>query len=52
MKQNDNDTQGMSFLNSLSRRTVTVYIPLGIFVFVLLFPFYWMAITSFKPDEN
>ncbi|MHB1197975.1 MAG: carbohydrate ABC transporter permease [Polaromonas sp.] len=50
MKQNDNDTQGMSFLNSLSRRTVTVYIPLGIFVFVLLFPFYWMAITSFKPD--
>lgn len=50
MKQNDNDTQGMSFLNSLSRRTVTVYIPLGIFVFVLLFPFYWMTITSFKPD--
>ncbi|MHB1248647.1 MAG: carbohydrate ABC transporter permease [Polaromonas sp.] len=50
MKQNDNDTQGMSFLNSLSRRTVTVYIPLGIFVFVLLFPFYWMAITSIKPD--
>lgn len=52
MKQEDNDTQGMSFLNSLSRRTVTVYIPLCIFVFVLLFPFYWMAITSFKPDAE
>lgn len=52
MKQDDNDSQGMSFLNSLSRRTVTVYIPLCIFVFVLLFPFYWMAITSFKPDSE
>lgn len=52
MKKEDNDSQGMSFLNSLSRRTVTVYIPLGIFVFVLLFPFYWMAITSFKPDSE
>jgi multiple sugar transport system permease protein len=50
MKKDDNDAQGMSFLDSLPRRTVTVYIPLGIFVFVLLFPFYWMAITSFKPD--
>jgi multiple sugar transport system permease protein len=32
------------------RRTVTIYIPLSLFVIVLLFPFYWMAITSFKPD--
>jgi multiple sugar transport system permease protein len=31
---------------------VTLYIPLGIFVFVLLFPFYWMAITAFKPDAE
>ncbi len=52
MKKEDNDSQGMSFLTSLSRRTVTVYIPLCIFVFVLLFPFYWMAITSFKPDSE
>jgi multiple sugar transport system permease protein len=48
----DTDTQGMSFLDTLPRRVVTVYIPLGIFVFVLLFPFYWMAITSFKPDNE
>jgi multiple sugar transport system permease protein len=32
------------------RRTVTIYIPLSLFVIVLLFPFYWMVVTSFKPD--
>ncbi len=32
------------------RRTITVYIPLAVFVIVLLFPFYWMAVTSVKPD--
>jgi multiple sugar transport system permease protein len=31
-------------------RTVTVYVPLALFVIVLLFPFYWMTITAFKPD--
>ena len=46
------DTQGMSFLETMPRRVVTVFIPLGIFVFVLLFPFYWMAITSVKPDSE
>ena len=39
-------------LESGLRRTVTVYIPLALFVIVLLFPFYWMAITSFKPDHE
>ena len=52
MKQKDNDSPGMSFLDTLPRRVVTVFIPLGIFVFVLLFPFYWMTITSFKPDAE
>jgi multiple sugar transport system permease protein len=52
MTKTDNDTQGMDFLQSMPRRWVTVYIPLGIFVFVLLFPFYWMAITSIKPDNE
>ena len=32
--------------------TITVYIPLAIFVIVLLFPFYWMTITAFKPDSE
>jgi multiple sugar transport system permease protein len=52
MKQNNDDSQGMSFLDTMPRRVVTVFIPLLIFVFVLLFPFYWMAITSFKPDAE
>ncbi len=50
--KDDTDTQGMSYLDSLSRRTVTTWIPLGIFVFVLLFPFYWMVMTSFKPNAE
>ena len=52
MKTPDNDSQGMSFLDTMPRRVVTIFIPLGIFVFVLLFPFYWMAITAFKPDSE
>jgi multiple sugar transport system permease protein len=52
MQKSDTDTQGMDFLQSVPRRVVTVYLPLGIFVFVLLFPFYWMAITSVKPDNE
>jgi multiple sugar transport system permease protein len=36
--------------DSRARRTITVYIPLALFVIILLFPFYWMAITSIKPD--
>ena len=46
------DTVGMSFLDSVPRKLVTVYLPLIIFVIVLLFPFYWMAITSVKPDNE
>src|SRR4051812_8133464 len=51
-KDSDNDSSGIGYLTSLPRRVVTVYIPLGIFVFVLLFPFYWMVITSLKPDNE
>ena len=46
------DSHGMDYLQSLPRRWVTMYIPLILFVFVLLFPFYWMAITAFKPDAE
>jgi multiple sugar transport system permease protein len=46
------DSQGMDYLQSLPRRWVTVYIPLAVFVVVLLFPFYWMAITSVKPNDE
>ena len=46
------DTQGMSYLNRLPRWVVTVYIPIALFIFVLLFPFYWMAITAVKPNSQ
>jgi len=46
------ESGGMEFLTSLPRRWVTLYLPLGVFVFVLLFPFYWMAVTSLKPDSE
>jgi len=42
----------MAFLDTMPRKVVTVYVPLLIFVFVLLFPFYWMVITSVKPDNE
>ena len=45
-------SEGMSYLDSLPRRLVTLYLPLGIILVVLLFPFYWMALTSIKPDEQ
>jgi multiple sugar transport system permease protein len=46
------DSEGMSYLESLPRRVVTLYIPLGLILIILLFPFYWMALTSIKPDEQ
>lgn len=48
----EDDSQGMSYLDTVRSRWVTVFIPLGIFVFVLLFPFYWMVITSVKPNNE
>ena len=46
------DSEGMSYLESLPRRLVTLYLPLFVILIVLLFPFYWMALTSIKPDEQ
>ncbi len=46
------DIVGMNYLESPMRRLVTLYLPLGIFVFVLLFPFYWMVTTSLKPNAE
>ncbi len=46
------DSTGMKYLDTLPRRVVTVYLPLAVFVFVLLFPFYWMGITTFKPNDE
>jgi len=46
------DSEGMSYLESLPRRVVTLYIPLALILIILLFPFYWMVLTSIKPDEQ
>jgi multiple sugar transport system permease protein len=46
------DSAGMSFHESRMRRAVTIYLPTAVFLFVLLFPFYWMAITAFKPNQE
>ena len=46
------DTEGMSYLSTLPRRLVTVYLPLSIIMLVLLFPFYWMTMTAIKPKEH
>jgi multiple sugar transport system permease protein len=48
----DDDSGGMDFLTSMPRRWVVTYIPLGIFTFVLLFPFLWMGMTAFKPNAE
>ncbi len=48
----DDSREGMTYLETLPRRLVTLYLPLGIILLVLLFPFYWMALTSIKPDEQ
>ena len=44
--------EGMSYLDTMPRRWLTVYIPLLVFLFVLLFPFYWMVVTSFKSNAE
>ncbi len=49
---NTDTREGMSYLETLPRRLVTLYLPLGIILLVLLFPFYWMVLTAIKPDEQ
>ncbi|MDM0011604.1 carbohydrate ABC transporter permease [Variovorax sp. J22P168] len=46
------DVVGMSYLDTVPRKMVTVYLPLVVFLIVLLFPFYWMAITAVKPEAE
>ena len=48
----DDHSDGMSYLDHTSARFVNVYLPLAIIMIVLIFPFYWMALTAVKPDEQ
>ncbi len=52
MSTADDQTVGMSYLESFPRRFLRVYLPLGLIMVFLLFPFYWMAIATFKPDAE
>lgn len=38
--------------DSKARRVVVLYVPLACFVLILLFPFYWMTVTAFKPNAE
>jgi multiple sugar transport system permease protein len=46
------DSKGMEYLDTRLRRWVTVYVPIICFLVILLFPFYWMGMTSFKSNEE
>ena len=37
---------------TVPRRLLTLYLPLSLAAIVLLFPFYWMLITSIKTDRE
>jgi multiple sugar transport system permease protein len=37
---------------SLGARTLRLYLPLAFFLVAMLFPFYWMLITSIKPNRE
>ncbi len=52
MAVSSDTTEGLDHLERLPRRLFTLYLPLGVFLFVLLFPFYWMTTTTFKPDDE
>ena len=43
MAQGGAAAEGMDYLERLPRRLVTLYLPIAVFLFVLLFPFYWMT---------
>ena len=46
------DAGGLMSWDSRARRIVTLYLPLGCFLLILLFPFYWMTVTAFKPNDE
>jgi multiple sugar transport system permease protein len=52
MSKDTQDNVGMSYLDSNATKLFKTYFPLVAFLFVLLFPFYWMGITAFKPDNE
>lgn len=50
--ERDDHSEGMDYLETRGRRLVTLWLPLILIMIVLLFPFYWMALTAIKPDHE
>jgi len=48
---NNDAPEAMSW-DSGARRMVTIWVPLACFLVILLFPFYWMGVTAFKPNAE
>ncbi len=46
------EREGMEYLERFHTKFITVYLPIILFLIVLLFPFYWMTLTSIKPDNE
>jgi multiple sugar transport system permease protein len=46
------ERQGMDYLDRFHTKLITVYLPIVLFLIFLLFPFYWMALTSIKPNDE
>ena len=34
------------------KKWVYFYVPMAVFIVFTLFPFYWMAVTAFRPDQE
>jgi len=50
-KATASDNEPMAW-DSRARRMVVLWLPLACFLLILLFPFYWMTVTAFKPDAE
>lgn len=46
--RSSDELDGTAYLETLPKQLVYLYLPLTVILFVLLFPFYWMTLTSFK----
>jgi multiple sugar transport system permease protein len=46
------ERMGVINWDSLPRRMMVIYVPLILFILVLLFPFYWMVVTAFKSNAE
>ena len=46
------NSEGMAYLDTFPHKLMTVYLPLMLIMIVLIFQFYWIALTAIKPDEQ